>query len=126
MTTRRTGDGGIDGRLYFAVPDRRELQSMVLEVKGGAGASIADVRALRGVLQREEAALAGLVVMDEPGERQRRNFAREMAGAGDMDILGTRYPRMQMLTVQEILDGKRFATPSVVGRGDRAPVLPGV
>ena len=126
VTARRTGDGGIDGRLYFAVPDRRELQSMVLEVKGGASASINDVRALRGVLQREEAALAGLVVMDEPGERQRRNFAREMASAGDMEILGTRYPRMQMLTIQEILDGKRFATPSVVGRGDRAPVLPGV
>ena len=52
VTTKRTADGGIDGRLYFAVPDRPDLQSMVIEVKGGANVSIADVRALGNVLDR--------------------------------------------------------------------------
>ena len=41
VTTRRTGDGGIDGRLYFSMPQqdakrRDPLRSMVLEVKGRA------------------------------------------------------------------------------------------
>ena len=36
VTTKQTADGGIDGRLYFAHPDRKDLQSMVIEVKGGA------------------------------------------------------------------------------------------
>ena len=63
--------------------------------------------------------------MDELGDRKTRNFAREMASAGDMAMLGKKYARMQLLTVPEILDGRRFETPSVVGRGDQTPVLPG-
>ena len=123
VTTRRTADGGIDGRLYFALPDAPALASMALEVKGGANVSIADVRALHGVLERDEATMAGLIVMDDPGPRKRANFARHMASAGDLDVLGRGYARMQMLTVPELLAGKRFETPSAVGRGDRAPVL---
>jgi hypothetical protein len=126
VTVKRTGDGGIDGRLYFAVPDNPDLQSLAIEVKGGANVTIADVRALHGVLERDAAAMAGLIVMDDPGERKRRNFAREMASAGDLTVLGRKYARMQMLTVQDICDGKRFDTPSVVGRADQSPVLPGM
>ena len=124
VTTKRTADGGIDGRLYFALPDARDLRSMALEVKGGANVAIADVRALHSVLEHDEAAMAGLIVMDDPGPRKRANFARKMASAGDLAVLGRAYPRMQLLTVPEILAGKCFDTPSVVGRGDRAPVLP--
>ena len=40
-TKRRSGDGGIDGRLYFDVPGERALQSMVIEVKGGRTVNIA-------------------------------------------------------------------------------------
>ena len=35
VTTKRSADGGVDGRVYFAVPHAQELQSMVIEVKGG-------------------------------------------------------------------------------------------
>lgn len=128
VTTRRTGDGGIDGRLYFAMPQqdsrkRDPLRSMVLEVKGGRNVGIGTVRDLRGVLEREDAEMAGLIVLDEPSDRKRINFGREMAAAGDLDVLGVKYSRMQMLTAQEILDGKRFHTPGAVGRVDQG-ILP--
>ena len=42
MTTKRSADGGIDGRVYFAVHHAQDLQSMVVEVKGGANVSIRD------------------------------------------------------------------------------------
>ena len=124
VTTRRGSDGGIDGRLYFARPNFPELRSMVIEVKGGANVGISVVRDLRGVLEREEADMAGLIVMDALGRRQAANFAREMAAAGDLDIMGMAYPRMQILTVEEILDGRRFLTPSVAARGSGQTVLP--
>lgn len=125
VTTRKTVDGGIDGRLYFSLPDRRELQSMVLEVKGGKSVNISIVRDLRGVLERDQALMAGLVVMDDLGDRKTANFHREMAEAGDLNVNGVLYPRMQMLTVQEILDGKRFRTPSVArGKAMVQPALP--
>ena len=47
----------IDGRLYFAVPTADDLQSMVIEAKGGASVNIADVRALGDVLARDTALL---------------------------------------------------------------------
>lgn len=98
------------------------FQKLISYVESQADAAVRD---LRGVLERDEAAMAGLIVMDELGDRKTRNFAREMASAGDMAMLGKKYARMQLLTVPEILDGRRFETPSVVGRGDQTPVLPG-
>ena len=90
---------------------------MAIEVKGGKNVSIADLRALRGVLDSDQALMAGLIVMDPLGAVQERNFRRFMADAGSMEVLDRQYPRLQMLAVQEILDGKRFDSPSVSGRG---------
>ena len=118
VTTKRTADGGVDGRLYFALPGVKDLQSMAIEVKGGRNVGIVELRALRGVLENEAAQLAGLIVMHKLGEAKNRNFQRFMAEAGDMEVLGRKYARMQMLTVEEILKGKRFDTPGAVGKGD--------
>ena len=100
---------------------------MVIEVKGGANVSIRDVRALKGVLDADHALMAGLIVMRPLGPTKARNFEQFMASAGTMDVLGVDYPRMQMLTVADILDGQRFATPTVLGRMDgQQPVMPGL
>ncbi|MCY4098988.1 MAG: DNA methyltransferase [Rhodospirillales bacterium] len=116
VTTRRTGDGGIDGRLYFGLSSQRDLASMAIEVKGGRNVNIGTVRELRGVLERDEAAMAGLIVLHPVEGRKATNFKREMAQAGYLTEYGTEYPRMQMLSVPEMLEGRRFNTPSVVGR----------
>ncbi|MGQ0588437.1 MAG: site-specific DNA-methyltransferase [Sphingosinicella sp.] len=125
VTSRKTADGGIDGRLYFAVPDERDLQSMVIEVKGGKNVNPTVLRDLRGVLARDQALMAGLIIMDDLGPRKMANFHREMGMADDLDVNGVLYPRMQILTVREILGGKRFNTPSVAkGKSVNQPVLP--
>jgi len=124
VTTKRTVDGGVDGRLYFDTPGSRELQNMTLEVKGGKNVSIRDLRALRGVLENDVAAMAGLIIMEPLGKVKDRNFRRDMAQAGDLDVSGIAYPRMQMLTIEEILNGRRFFTPGVVGRSEAQPALP--
>ena len=111
VTSRKSGDGGIDGRLYFEMQEEKDLQSMVVEVKGGKNVGINVIRDLRGVLERDTALMAGLIVLHEPGERKRRNFATEMAQAADLEAYGLHFPRMQMLTVQDIFDGKRFKLP---------------
>ncbi len=124
VTTKRTADGGVDGRLYFVVPNESSLQSMALEVKGGKNISIASLRPLLGVLENDMALMAGIIVMDKIGDTKERNFRRFMAEAGDIDVLGVKYAKMQMLSVPEILEGKRFKTPSVSGRGRGQGALP--
>ena len=127
MTTRRGGDGGIDGRIYFPLaPESKELESMVVEVKGGRNVGIGVVRELRGVLERDEALMAGLIVLHPPGDRQARSFRTTMAQAGTLAACGRTYERMQILTVAEILDGNRFDTPAAAARGLAKPVIPGL
>ncbi len=79
---------------------------------------------LRGVLDNDMAIMAGLIVMEPLSATKDRNFKRFMAEAGDLDVLGVHYPKMQILTVAEILEGKRFMTPSVAGKGVAEPNLP--
>lgn len=117
VTTRRSGDGGVDGRIYFAMPDKKDLQSMAVEVKGGKNVGIGVMRELRGVLDNDAAQLAGLIVMEPLGATKERNFKSFMASAGHLEVNGTLYPRLQMLTVDEMLDGRRFQTPGVAARG---------
>ena len=118
VTTKRTADGGIDGRLYFDMPGERDLQSMVLEVKGGVNVTIADLRALHSVLEREEALMAGFIIMAPLGDRKMNNFLKLAAEAGDLDVPGSArlYPRIQILSVPDILEGKRFDTPTPMGK----------
>ena len=115
ITTKRSADGGVDGRLYFAISDDQDLQSMVIEVKGGANLSIRDLRALKGVLGHDTALMAGMIVMKSPGQTKARDFNRFMEDAGSLEIVGIEYPRIQLLDVGQILEGERFRTPTVAG-----------
>ena len=99
---------------------------MVIEVKGGVNVGISVLRELKGVFDYDSALMAGLIIMEPLGTVKARNFAKFMAEAGTLEILGIEYPRMQLLTVADILDGKRFATPTVAGRHETSPRLPGI
>lgn len=106
---KKVADRGIDGRVYFETRDG--LREMVLSVKGG-GIRPTDVRDLRGVLEREETAeLAGFISLREPTAAMRK----EAAEAGQYEYQGVPYDRVQLLTIKEILEGKReFHTPTRV------------
>jgi hypothetical protein len=108
--TKKTGDLGIDGRLYFETG--RTLKSMVISVKGGA-IRPTDIRDLRGVLEREhDVEIAGFISLKESS----RSMKDEAAKAGTYDYAGVDYPRLQLLTVREIVEEKReFHTPTKVG-----------
>ncbi len=106
---KKVADRGIDGRIYFEVDGK--LREMVLSVKGGATRP-SDIRELRGVLERESNALiAGFLCLQEPSKA----MLEEAGRAGLYEANGVAYPRIQILTVQQILEEKReFSTPSKV------------
>ncbi len=116
VNVKKSADDGIDGRIYFDMPGEKVFQSMALEVKGGEHLSINSVRALNSVLQFENIQMAGLIALNAPGQVQARNFQQTMALAGHVRIGEREYPKMQMLTVDEILDGVKFNMPSPAGR----------
>jgi len=106
---KKTADKGIDGRLYFETKDG--LMEMVLFVKSGH-LKPSDIRDLRGVLEREGTAeMAGFLCLKPPTKAMRH----EAASAGLYDYMGNSYPRIQILTVYEILEERKlFHTPTAV------------
>jgi len=105
--TKKTGDKGIDGRMYFET--KEGLKCMVLSVKGG-GIRPTDLRDLRGVLERDhDMTMAGFLSLKPPSKA----MWEEAATAGQFEYGGIKYDRMQLLTVSDILEGKReFHTPT--------------
>lgn len=100
---KKGADRGIDGRLYFHDDQTGRSKQIVFSVKAG-GVSVSQVRDLVGVLQREKAEIGVFVCFEEPT----RPMLREAAEAGLYKSSdGSTYPRLQILTIQQILDGKQ-------------------
>jgi DNA modification methylase len=107
-SARYSGDLGIDGRIYYQTDDG--LKSMVLSVKGGK-VSPAFMRELHGVLEREsDSTMGGLICLQPPT----KGMLAEAASAGIYHYLGADYHRLQIRTIEELLDGRAFDTPSKV------------
>ena len=107
-TANRTRDGGADGRLYFY--DGDETKGMKIEVKGGQNVRIESLRALAGVLDTDNP-MGGFITRVTLSKTQKANFLDFCREKGDVEINDKPYPRLQILSVEEIFEGKRFKTP---------------
>ena len=105
---RRGPDRGIDGQLYFIDGRRRTPQKVVIQVKGGHVSS-PQLRDLKGVVEREKAALGLFISLEEPT----RDMRSEAASGGffHSDLWNQDYPRIQIRTVAQLLEGQSFELP---------------
>jgi DNA modification methylase len=120
---KKGADHGIDGRLYFHdEPAGGKTKQIILSVKGGS-TSVKDVRDLRGVIEREKAQLGVLLTMEEPT----KPMHTEAASAGFYDSPGfkKKYPRLQILTIAELLEGKKIEYPQTNVTFKQAPKAKG-
>jgi DNA modification methylase len=105
---KHSGDQGVDGRIYFET--QQGLKNMVISVKGGH-VNPAHVRELVGTLAHQTATqLAGFICMEKPT----KGMVQEAAKGGMFTYQGVQYPRVQIRTVEELLDERSFETPSRV------------
>lgn len=81
----------------------------MFSVKSGQ-VSVGDIRDLRGVIEREDAVIGVLLTLNE----FTRPMKEEAASAGVYESAGLRnrtYPRIQIRTIEELLDGHRIDAP---------------
>ncbi|SOD02553.1 adenine-specific DNA-methyltransferase [bacterium JGI 053] len=107
---KKGADKGIDGRLYFHDKPKEPTKSIIISVKAGKVSS-PFVRDLRGVIEREAAAIGVLLTMNPPTADMRK----EAAAAGFYDSPWGRHPRLQILTVADLLQGKGIDYPNIRG-----------
>jgi hypothetical protein len=111
---KKGADRGIDGRLYFHDEPGGRTKQIVLSVKSG-NVTVKDVRDLRGVLEREQAEIAVLIALEEPT----KPMQGEAASAGFYKTPYGNHPRLQILTIKELLEGgRRIDYPPEFARAD--------
>ena len=103
---KKGADQGIDGRIYFHDGDTAKTKQIVISVKAGK-LHAPYVRDLRGVVEREQAALGVLLTLNAPTKAMRA----EAASAGPYVSPWGRHPRVQIVTVGELLAGKTLNAP---------------
>lgn len=98
---KKGADKGIDGRLLFHDDNSGKTKQIMFSVKAGSTGS-PHVRDLRGVIEREGAEIGVLITMQE----HTKDMKKEAASAGFYaSPWGTKHPRLQLLTVEELLKG---------------------
>jgi len=118
---RKGADRGIDGHIYFHDDNSGESKQILFSVKAG-GVTVSQVRDLRGTIEREGAEIGVFLCFEEPT----KHMIREAAEAGLYQSTdGTTYPRIQILTIQDVLGGKqpeypRFALDATFKKAPKA------
>lgn len=106
---KKGADKGIDGRLYFH-DGSDKTRHIIISVKAGK-LHANYVRDLAGVIGREKADIGVLLSFDQPTKPMRS----EAASAGFYTSPWGTHPRLQLLTVGELLAGKRIDYPQTAG-----------
>ena len=102
----KSGDKGVDGRVYFG-DENREHKYAVCQVKGGHLTPSA-LRDFAHVIEREKAAMGFFICLDTPTKGMYQ-------GADELGFFdspsGRKIPKFQIRTIRELLDGKEFDYP---------------
>ena len=104
---KKGADRGIDGRLYFHDEGRGgKTKQIIFSVKAGK-VTVSHIRDLVGVISREKAEIGAFLSLEPPTSPMRR----EAASAGFYKSPWGRYPRIQLLTIEDLLGGKSIDYP---------------
>jgi hypothetical protein len=113
---KKGADHGIDGKILFRDdPKASKAEQIIIQVKGGK-TGVKDVRDLRGVLDREKAAMGVLISLQPPT----RDMVAEAVSTGfyEHKTIQQKYSRLQLRTVKELMEGKAIERPSNVAALD--------
>jgi site-specific DNA-methyltransferase (adenine-specific) len=108
INDKKGADAGIDGIAYFKT-GKSDNAKIVFQVKSG-GVKRGDIATLRGDMEREKAALAVLITLEEPSGP----MTAEAKGVGQFkhEDMGRTYDKISIVTVKEIVeDEKRLDIP---------------
>jgi site-specific DNA-methyltransferase (adenine-specific) len=107
---KKGADHGIDGKILFRDdPKSAKPEQIIIQVKGGK-TGVKDVRDLRGVLDREKAAIGVLISLQPPTGPMETEAAD--VGFYEHKTNKQKFPRLQLRTVKELMEGKGIERPT--------------
>jgi site-specific DNA-methyltransferase (adenine-specific) len=109
-TGKKGADKGIDGVITFVDDESGAAKRVIVQVKSGHVGRPA-VEQLVGTVQRENAAIGVFITLNEPTGPMLTEAAA--AGFYQSEKMGHVYPRIQLLTIAQLLAGEQVKMPSV-------------
>jgi len=109
---KQIGDKGIDGVARFPTDAKGGLGRILVSVKGGKTIGPQFVRDLLGTVQTQKAQMGVLITMAEPT----RGIldAVNHAGTYELPVNNQTFPRVQIITVAQLLKGERPVMPQTL------------
>ncbi len=109
---KKTADGGWDGHMTFAMGKKKEI--VLIEVKSGH-VNVKNLREFIHVINAQKAAIGVFVCFHEhvttPMEREAKQQGYYTPEDGIIGMYHTQFPKIQILTVEQILNGERVKMP---------------
>jgi site-specific DNA-methyltransferase (adenine-specific) len=105
---KKGADSGIDGFIYFK-PDGKITEKAIVSVKGGDNVSVAMIRDLAHVVEREKAKIGVFITLAEPTKPMRIEAVKE----GFFETVFGKFPKIQIVTIGELFAGKMPQIPNV-------------
>jgi len=109
---KKGADKGIDGTKYFFDDASGKPKKIIISVKSGK-VGVTHIRDLRGVVVREKAQLGVYLTLKPPTKPMKKEAAS--AGFYTHEYSGKKYPKIQILTIKELLEGKEIKYPKIHG-----------
>lgn len=109
--SKQVGDRGTDGIIRFATGKKTRARAIV-SVKGGKQLAPTMVRDLEGVVGKTKDAEMGVLVTLHTATKGMRDAAA--TGGTYRDWVGNAYPKIQIISVEDLLAGKRLAMPPII------------
>ena len=103
---KKGADGGIDGLIFFT-DDHTDTKKIIVSVKGGDNVGVTMVKDLIATVEREKAAIGLFVTLAPPT----KVMLTEATSAGFYTSvqMGKTYPKIQILTIEGLLNGTQQA-----------------
>lgn len=114
---KKGADRGIDGIIPFVEDAKGTVQRVLVQVKGG-GVKAGDIRDLHGTLDREKAAIAVFITLEQPTKEMTLETVK--SGIFRSQLWEREYPRIQILTIEELLAGAEVKMPPAYGAFKKA------
>jgi site-specific DNA-methyltransferase (adenine-specific) len=110
---KKGADAGIDGIINFFDDNSGKAKKIIVQVKSGhvTRNQIGDLKGVMG-----NASIGAFITLEEPTDPMNK----EAASAGFYEpehFPGLRYPRLQILTIEDLLNGKRIEYPRLAPEG---------
>jgi len=105
---KKTADGGWDGHLTFEMPNHSK-EIILIEVKSG-NVALKEFRSFIQVVNKQKAAIGVFVCFDEQVTKPMQLEAKD-AGYYKKELFGTKYDKIQILTVDQLLEREEINMP---------------